>query len=62
MLTVMYFLFNLASDGQQIYLHRMNQDCLLHEYGTFNNCPPTLTARIVQKDDQNVRYVRTMQN
>ena len=37
-----------ASDGQQIYLHSLNARILVHQYGSLQNCPETITARIVE--------------
>ncbi|KAL8613192.1 hypothetical protein ACOMHN_043001 [Nucella lapillus] len=45
-----HFYFYQASDGQHIYLHSINARCICHEYGSLENGPDTITARIVDKD------------
>jgi len=42
------FYFYQASDGQQIYIHSLNARCLVKEYGSWENCPQTVTANIVE--------------
>ena len=37
-----------AEDGQHIYLHSVNARCLVHEYGSWEKCPDTITAAIVE--------------
>ena len=43
-----YFLFSL--DGQPIYLHALNVQMLVHEYGSLENCPPKIKGKIMEKD------------
>ncbi|XP_076435269.1 E3 ubiquitin-protein ligase RNF10-like [Babylonia areolata] len=45
-----YFYFYQASDGQQIYLHSVNARCICHEYGSLEQGPQTITAKIVDKE------------
>jgi len=44
------FYFYQASDGQQIFLHALNVQMLVAEFGSFECCPPTLSATILEKD------------
>ncbi|KAK3589143.1 hypothetical protein CHS0354_017110 [Potamilus streckersoni] len=44
------FYFYQAADGQHLYLHSLNARCLVHEYGSLENCPQTITAVIVEKE------------
>ncbi|KAL3856865.1 hypothetical protein ACJMK2_011576 [Sinanodonta woodiana] len=44
------FYFYQAADGQHLYLHSLNARCLVHEYGSLENCPQTITAIIVEKE------------
>ncbi|XP_074643050.1 E3 ubiquitin-protein ligase RNF10-like [Tubulanus polymorphus] len=41
-----FFYFYQSDDGQNIYMHSLNARCLLRDYGTLENCPETITARI----------------
>jgi len=45
-----YFYFYQADDGQHIYLNPLNAKCLLKEYGSWENCPQKLKAKIIQMD------------
>ncbi|ESO97849.1 hypothetical protein LOTGIDRAFT_228391 [Lottia gigantea] len=36
-----------AEDGQQIYIHNLNSRCLTHEYGSLEQSPASITARII---------------
>ncbi|KAG0723615.1 RING finger protein 10 [Chionoecetes opilio] len=44
------FYFYQASNGAHIYLHALNVQMLVHEYGALENCPHTLRARVVEKE------------
>lgn len=44
------YYFYQASDGQHIYLHSINARCLVKEYGSLENCPPTIQANIVETE------------
>jgi len=44
------FYFYQASDGQQIFLHALNVQMLVAEFGSFECCPSTLSATILEKD------------
>ena len=37
-----------AEDGQHIYQHSINVRCMLKEYGSWEACPDTITASIVE--------------
>ena len=39
-----------AGDGQHVYLHSVNARCIIHEYGSLEHGPQSITARIVAKD------------
>ncbi|CAI9553922.1 unnamed protein product [Staurois parvus] len=45
-----YYYFYQAVDGQHIYLHPVNVRCLVHEYGSLEQCPETITATVVEID------------
>ncbi|KAM5194455.1 E3 ubiquitin-protein ligase RNF10 [Mantella aurantiaca] len=45
-----YYYFYQAVDGQHIYLHPVNVRCLVHEYGSLEQCPETITATVVETD------------
>merc|ERR1739848_672670 len=45
------FFFYQSSDGQPIYLHALNVQMLVHEYGSLENCPPRLTGKVLEKDN-----------
>lgn len=45
-----YFYFYQASDGQQIYLHSINVRTLEACYGSLEQCPQTISGRIVEKE------------
>merc|ERR1712051_1127812 len=44
------FFFYQSSDGQPIYLHALNVQMLVHEYGSLENCPPKIKGKIMEKD------------
>lgn len=37
-----------AEDGQHIYLHNINVRMLVKEYGSLDNAPPIIKAKIVE--------------
>nr|CAD7200566.1 unnamed protein product [Timema douglasi] len=43
-----------SSDGQHIYLHAINARMMEHSYGSLEQCPPTFTARIVEKESGSI--------
>ncbi|KAM3939517.1 E3 ubiquitin-protein ligase RNF10 [Leptodactylus fuscus] len=45
-----YYYFYQAVDGQHVYLHPVNVRCLVHEYGSLERCPETITATVVEVD------------
>ena len=45
------FFFYQSSDGQPIYLHALNVQMLVSEYGSLENCPPKLTGKVLEKDN-----------
>ncbi|XP_018412907.1 PREDICTED: RING finger protein 10 [Nanorana parkeri] len=45
-----HYYFYQAVDGQHIYLHPVNVRCLVHEYGSLEQCPETITATVVEID------------
>ncbi|XP_075687463.1 E3 ubiquitin-protein ligase RNF10 [Rhinoderma darwinii] len=45
-----YYYFYQAVDGQHVYLHPVNVRCLVHEYGSLERCPETITAAVVEID------------
>ncbi|CAJ0965742.1 unnamed protein product [Ranitomeya imitator] len=45
-----YYYFYQAVDGQHVYLHPVNVRCLIHEYGSLERCPDTITANVVEID------------
>lgn len=44
------FYFYQGSDGQHIYLNSLNTRCIVSQYGSLENAPHTITARIVDKE------------
>merc|ERR1711882_33445 len=40
----------LASDGQPIFLHALNVQMLVKEFGSLDKCPETIHAEIVEKE------------
>merc|ERR1719208_491198 len=44
------FYFYQASDGQPIFLHALNVQMLVTEFGSLENCPSTIKAQILEKD------------
>ncbi|XP_026686327.1 RING finger protein 10 [Diaphorina citri] len=45
-----YFYFYQAMDGQQLFLHAVNVRMLEMTYGSLENCPHTITGRILEKE------------
>jgi len=45
------FYFYQSSDGQPIFLHALNVQMLVHEYGSLENCPTKITGKIIEKDN-----------
>ena len=45
------FYFYQSSDGQPIFLHALNVQMLVHEYGTLENCPSRIKGKIMEKDN-----------
>jgi len=60
------FYFYQATNGSNIYMHAINVQMLVKEYGALENCPHTLKAKIVEKETttmtedlrQRLRYLR----
>jgi len=44
------FYFYQSSDGQPIFLHALNVQMLVAEFGSLEVCPPSITATILEKD------------
>jgi len=44
------FYFYQDTNGQLIFLHALNIQMLVHEFGSFENCPTTIRAKIVEMD------------
>lgn len=44
------FYFYQGDDGQHIYLNSLNARCIMNQYGSLENGPRTITARIVDKE------------
>ncbi|KAG2495294.1 hypothetical protein HYH03_006566 [Edaphochlamys debaryana] len=40
-----------AVDGSWVFLHPLNLRCLLHHYGSYDSCPPVITARLLELED-----------
>ncbi|GIL58713.1 hypothetical protein Vafri_13716 [Volvox africanus] len=40
-----------AADGSWVFLHPLNLRCLLHTYGSYDTCPPVITARLLELED-----------
>lgn len=45
------FYFYQSSDGQPIFLHALNVQMLVQEYGTLENCPSRIQGKIMEKDN-----------
>lgn len=60
------FYFYQAINGANIYMHALNVQMLVKEYGALENCPDTIKAKIVEKETttmtedlrQRLRYLR----
>ncbi|KAK7086871.1 RING finger protein 10 [Halocaridina rubra] len=48
------FFFYQASNGAQIYLHSINVKMLVHEYGSLENCPSLIIAKVLEKESANM--------
>merc|ERR1712038_1491910 len=48
------FYFYQSSDGQPIFLHALNVQMLVKEYGSFEACPPVISGLILEKDGSNM--------
>jgi len=48
------FFFYQASDGQAIFLHALNVQMLVTEFGSLENCPNTIKAEILEKDSSSM--------
>lgn len=48
------FYFYQSSDGQAIFLHALNVQMLVHQYGSFENCPRVIRGRILEKDSSSM--------
>jgi hypothetical protein len=48
------FYFYQSSDGQPIFLHALNVQMLVKEYGSFESCPPVIRGVILEKDGANM--------
>ena len=48
------FYFYQSSDGQPIFLHALNVQMLVKEYGAFEACPPLIKGVILEKDGSNM--------
>jgi len=44
------FYFYQASDGQPIFLHALNVQMLVKQFGSLENCPETIEAEILEKE------------
>jgi hypothetical protein len=55
-----YYMYQ-AADGQWLFLHPLNLRCLLHAFGSYGACPPTVTGRVLELEDmtqdEGSRYV-----
>jgi hypothetical protein len=40
-----------AADGQWLFLHPLNLRCLLHAFGSYAACPPTVTGKLLELED-----------
>lgn len=44
------FFFYQASNGAQIYMHALNVKMLVEEYGSLENCPSLIKAKVLEKE------------
>jgi len=55
-----YFMYQ-AADGQWLFLHPLNLRCLLHAFGSYAACPPTVTGKVLELEDmvqdEGIRWV-----
>jgi hypothetical protein len=62
------FYFYQSADGQSIFLHALNVQMLVEEYGALENCPKVIKGKILEKDHTSMteelrnklRYLRHM--
>jgi hypothetical protein len=45
-----YYMYQ-AADGEWLFLHPLNLRCLLHAFGSYAACPPTVTGRVLEMED-----------
>jgi hypothetical protein len=45
-----YYMYQ-ATDGSWLFLHPLNVRCLLHAFGSYGNCPATVTGRLLELED-----------
>jgi hypothetical protein len=45
-----YYMYQ-AADGEWLFLHPLNLRCLLHAFGSYAACPPTVTGRVLEVED-----------
>lgn len=45
-----FFMYQ-AADGQWLFLHPLNLRCLLHAFGSYAACPPTVTGKVLELED-----------
>ncbi|XP_054160664.1 RING finger protein 10-like [Oppia nitens] len=45
-----FYYFYQSEDGQHIYLHSLNVRILKHEFGSLENCPHNISAKIVETE------------
>ena len=48
------FYFYQSSDGQPIFLHALNVEMLIAEYGAFENCPKKIKGKILEVDSSSM--------
>lgn len=49
-----FYYFYQADDGQNVFLHPLNVKMLQASYGSLSDAPPSLTARILQKEQHSM--------
>lgn len=53
-LTAIFIMSLVASDGQHLYLHPVNAKCLVKQYGSLENGPEEIEARLVQMEQMSM--------
>lgn len=48
------FYFYQSSDGQPVFLHALNVQMLVTQFGSLENCPKTIEAEILEKDSSSM--------